>query len=159
MKLPSSIASQQDLAAVILEVRDYARWFNHAAVKMEVTGAQIPVPPSLSPGANELINTGASPREFQQKKLDDLITALEHVHDEAPVMTITLAALASGELRQQLVAWCRQNIGQDVLVNFAFNSTILGGMVVHWGSHIFDWSFRREILAASHNFAEVLRRV
>ena len=53
---------------------------------------------------------------------------------------------------------CRP-VAPDVLVNFQFNATILGGMVVRYGSHVYDWSFRRQILAKRDTFPEVLRRV
>lgn len=159
LQLPGSVSSSQDLAALILEVHDYARWFSHAVVKMHVTGAQIPRPPTLSPAAAELIEGLDSEKSLNQKGLDNIIAALEDCKATAQTLTITLAAPAPGDLKQQLVTWCRQNIAPTALVNFKFSSSILGGMVVHFGSHVFDWSFRRQILAEKARFPEILRRV
>jgi len=62
-------------------------------------------------------------------------------------------------IQKNLVNWCRENIAPNILITFQFNATLLGGMVIRHGSNIFDWSFRRQILAARNNFPEVLRRV
>lgn len=158
-QLPSSISSLQDVTALLLEVHEYARWFSHTVVKMHVTGASVPRPPVLSAAATELLDGLNADKNLNQKGLDELIAALEEHKATAPNMTITLAAPAHGELKQTLVAWCRQNIAPNILVTFKFNATLLGGMVVHYGSHVFDWSFKRQILAARHNFTEILRRV
>ena len=74
-------------------------------------------------------------------------------------MSITLAAPAGAGLKRTLAEWCRQNIDENLLVHFDFNATLLGGMVVNYGSRIFDWSFRRRILEDRAKFPEVLRRV
>jgi F0F1-type ATP synthase delta subunit len=50
-------------------------------------------------------------------------------------------------------------VAPNMLVDFKFNSTMLGGMVVQYGSHIYDWSFRQRILDARDKFPEVLRSV
>jgi hypothetical protein len=159
LQMPNSVSSMEDVTALALEVRDYARWFSHAVVKMHVNGTQIPKPPVVSPATSELIHDWGTKQPLNQKSLDNLITALEDFKLHAATMTITLAAPAGGDLKQQLVGWCRQNISADVLVNFRFNATLLGGMVVRLGSHVFDWSFRRQILASRDKFPEILRRV
>jgi F0F1-type ATP synthase delta subunit len=44
-------------------------------------------------------------------------------------------------------------------VNFNYNRSLLGGMVVRAGSRVFDWSFRRQIIGAEEKFTEVFHRV
>jgi hypothetical protein len=159
LQLPNSVASMQDLRALTLDVREYAKWFSHAVVKMHVNGTQVPKPPGVSAAASELIHAWGEQKQLNQKSLDELIETLEEIKSSAQSMTITLAAPPSGDLKQTLVTWCRENIAPGMLVSFKFNSTLLGGMVVHYGSHVFDWSFRRQILAARQTFPEILRRV
>jgi F0F1-type ATP synthase delta subunit len=84
---------------------------------------------------------------------------LEDFSDSAPRVTVTLAAPAPNSLKQTIALWFRENIAPNTLVNFKFNSTILGGMVVVYGSRIYDWSFRRQILVSREKFPEVLRNV
>jgi hypothetical protein len=158
-KLHDSLSSRQDLKSAILEIRKYAHFFTQSSIKKQVVGNAAVEQPPISAAAADLIKQWQADKPISQKSLDELVAALENFAASAPNITITLAAPAPGQLKKELVAWCRQNITPDVLVDFSFNSTILGGMVVRYGSHIFDWSFKRQILAARDKFPEVLRHV
>lgn len=159
LRLPNSVSSQQDVTVLALEIHEYARWFSHNAIKEQVHAKRASAPPPISPAAIELIQTWSAKKLLSQQILDELIQALEKFKNTAPSLTITLAAPAAGDLKQTLVAWCRANVEPNILVTFRFNSTLCGGMVVRYGSHVFDWSFKRQILAARAGFPEVLRRV
>jgi hypothetical protein len=159
LNLQSSVSSGQDLKAVILEIRSYAKRLAQNSIKKQVSGSATDEQPPISLAAAELIKQWHSDKQINQKSLDELIAALEDFAAKATHIVITLAAPAPGSLKKELVAWCRQNIGPNILVDFSFNSTMLGGMVVRYGSHVFDWSFKRQILAAREKFPEVLRNV
>jgi F0F1-type ATP synthase delta subunit len=161
LQLPNDVLTPQDLKGVIAEVREYARWASHAAVKQRVAGKAVAgaQPPALSPAASSLIEAAAGGKPLTQPALEQLIASLEDFESKAPSVSITLAGPPSNGLKKSLATWCRQNIGPNVLVNFSFNSTLLGGLVIRYGSRIFDWSFRRQILANRQKFPEVLRRV
>lgn len=157
--LPDGVSSPQDLTALLLEIQEYSRWFSHNSIKAQLKTKHATLPPTLSPPALELIRDASKKDLLNQQAIDTLIQELEAYKKTATTLTITLAAPPSSDLKKTLVAWCRQHITANVLVTFEFNSTLLGGMVIRYGSHIFDWSFRRQILAAHQNFPEVLRRV
>jgi hypothetical protein len=159
LKLPNSVASSQDVTALQLEVREYARWFAHEAIKQRTHTKHKGEAPAISEACQELLNMQEGKKGLSQADLDTLIKELAHYTRTAPTITLTLAAPVTGTIKMTLVKWCRTNIASDVLVNFQFNATILGGMVVRYGSHVFDWSFRRQILANRSKFPEVLRRV
>lgn len=159
LKLEDTVSSPQDVKALILEVHEYARWFAHNYIKKRVHAKNISPEPEISPAAKAVIRTWSSGKELTTQSLDQLIATLEVYERSAPVLTITLAAVPTAGLKKQLVGWCRDNLAPNVLINFQFNATILGGMVVRSGSHVFDWSFRRTILAERQRFPEVLRRV
>lgn len=160
LRLPDTIASAQDLGALIVEARNYSRWFAHESIKQRVGGKTKAAPaPALTSAMSELLHGWTGTGTFTQTKLDALIAALETYRKSATSVTITLAAPATGAIKTSLVTWCRANISPDVLISFEFNATLLGGMVIRSGSRVFDWSFRRQILAARQNFPEVLRRV
>lgn len=160
-KLDDSVSSLQDLKALSLEIREYARWFAHNAIKKQVhaKSGKSSGQPALSPAAETVIHGWGAAHPIDQKSLDALIATLDDYEKNAPSFTIILAAPPSGGLKKTLVAWCRQNVSPNVLVSFQFNSTILGGMVIRSGSRVFDWSFRRQILASRDKFPETLRRV
>ena len=159
LKLPDSVASSQDVSSLMAEVHDFARWFLHESIKVDANVKHVTKSPDLSLGAKDLIHEWGVKKPLTEQSLDELIDILKKYTDDAPVITLTLAAPPTNDIKSILVAWCRKNLAQNILVSFQFNTALLGGMVVRCGSHIFDWSFRRQILAARENFPGVLRRV
>lgn len=159
LELPSSVASLQDLAALELEMKDYAKWFSHNAIKMKVHAKNTTPPPTLSPAGLELLRAWSAKKILDEQALESLLKELTALKSSAPAMTITLAAPAGKDLKHTLVDWCRHNIAPNIMVSFQFNATLLGGMVISYKSRVFDWSFRRQILESRQNFGEVLRRV
>lgn len=159
LNLPDDVASIQDLTSLILEIREYVKWFSHNAILERVSKKRTTNPIALSPSATKLLQEWEKLQPITTRSLDDLLDTLTIYRNNAPTLSITLAAPATNDIKQTLIKWCRTNIAPNVMVTFGFNATILGGMVVHHGSRIFDWSFRRQILASRQNFAEVLRRV
>lgn len=158
-RLLDNISTPQELKAAIIEVHRYARWYTQESLKAKLSNLKPSEPLSVSQAASAIIHQWSEDKPLSQQRLDELIEYLEDFEASAPNITITLAAPPPTVLKKKLVEWCRKNIDADILVNFQFNSTILGGMVVRYGSHVYDWSFRRQILASRAKFAEVLRRV
>lgn len=159
LTLPSSVSSLEDVRSLTVETRGYAHWFAHEAIKKQVGAKRAADAPALSPAATEMLRSWGEKQPLSTARLNELITALDGFNKTAQTLTITLAAPAGGAVKQELVAWCRQNLASDILVNFQFNTTLLGGMVVRCGSRIFDWSFRRQLLSNGAKFPEVLRHV
>lgn len=157
--LPASVTSPQDITSLQLELHDYARWFSHNSIKKQLHTGHADNAPELSPQARELLRTWSQPEPLSVKSLDKHMHALEEYAHSAPQITITLAAPAPVSLKQTLTTWCRQNLAPNMLVNFEFNSGLCGGMVVRYGSRMFDWSFRRQILENKQKFPEVLKHV
>lgn len=158
IKLPDSIASAQDINSLIIELRDYNRWLAHETIKHQVGKGRISPAPEVSDSTKEVIRSIAQGQP-KSHDIDELIKSIDEQKKSAPSLVLTLAAPPSASLKSELVSWCRKNVDPNILVTFMFNSTLLGGMVVRYGSHIFDWSFRRQILDSRNKFPEVLRRV
>ncbi len=159
LKLDGTIASPQDLRALRNELHAYGSWLAHNDIKRQ-TGAGSKSPaPELSPAAKNCLKTYVPNSNKASAALDELVAELDKLSASAKIITITLAAPATGSLKQTLVDWCRSHLAENILVSFQFNANLLGGMVVRSGSHIFDWSFRRQILDNRGKFPEVLRSV
>ncbi len=159
MNLPSSISSQQELNVLSLELHEYSKWFAHNAIKERVHAKNGTPPPVLTPSASELIRTASAGKLLSQTILDKLIAEVELLKKTARSATITLAAPVNKETKLSLVTACRAHIEDNLLVTFKFNSTLCGGMVIQYGSRVFDWSFRRRILENRAQFAEILKSV
>lgn len=157
--LPDTISSSEDLVALIMEVRSYAKWFA-LYVNAAKTGVTPQHPqPELTATATATIRSAAQNGALNPALLDTLISDLEAIHKNARSITITLAAPAPNEVKRDIVAWARANIAEDALINFRFNAQIVGGMIVRAGSRIFDWSFKKSIMENRSKLAETLGRV
>jgi DNA-binding Xre family transcriptional regulator len=159
LPLPDSVASIQDLMALILEIQQYTKWFSHNAILKRVNSKKKTEPITISPRATQLLHDWDKIQPINTRSLDALIDTLNLYKNTAPTLTITLAAPPTNDIKETLTNWCRKNIAPNSMVTFRFNATILGGLVVQHGSRIFDWSFRRLILNGRGKFPEVLRRV
>lgn len=159
IKLPDSICSPQDLTALTLEVREYARWYEHESVKQRTGSKNRSTQPILSVTTAELLRGASTNGTLLPAQLDAIIKELEQYKASAPTVTLTLAAPAPEQVKKTLTAWCRAELSPTILVSFEFNRTLLGGMVVRYGSHVHDWSFRRALLTTPVQFSEVLARV
>lgn len=162
LSLPKSVASPQDLSALIVEIKSYASWYNHEAIKKRLSNKPLTNhqnAPVLSAGASEILRSWFGTKQPNRLGFDALIKELSRASQASQLITVTLAAPAPASLKATLVDWFRKNVSPSALVAFHINSTILGGMVVQYGSHVFDWSFRRHIIANKHTFPEVLKRV
>lgn len=158
--LPASIVSAQDLTMVIREIQDYTAWATHEIIKQKA-GSRRPLAPApeLSLAATELISAWGKTKGTSADSYRQLTEALERIAKSAPTITVTLAGPAPQPLKEQIVGWCRNNLSGNILVTFKFNRTILGGMVVRAGSHIYDWSLHRKLHDNGAAFTEVLSRV
>jgi hypothetical protein len=159
LKIPDSITSPQELSVLTMNIRSYADWFQHESIKMQVNNGHVPEAPGMDAASVELIHTWANGQQLDIPSIDRLINALEDFKNTAPILTITLAAPPTGETKAKLIKWCRENIDPQALISFKFNATLLGGMVIRFGSRVFDWSFKRQILADRYKFPEFLRNV
>lgn len=157
--LPETIASPQDLMQMSMEVKAYAKWYAHESILRRVSSKKGSDAPALSPAARQVINDWSEMTPLSTKSLANLVSTLDTYGRNTDTITITLAAPVTNPIKTTLVAWCRKNVSPSVFVSFQFNSTLLGGMVVRHGSRVFDWSFKRQLLASSGAFPEVLRRV
>jgi len=159
LKMPDCVASSQDIASIMMEIHEYAKWFSHEAIKANSSIKNRSEQPVMTPVAMKILREWELKKPISQESLNLLTDELKDLINNSPSITITLAAPATRDIKATLVNWCRNNISPDILVNFQFNSTLMGGMVVRYGSRIFDWSFRRKLLAARSGFPEVLRHV
>jgi len=159
LSLNESIISSEDLREVIAEVEEFRKYLAHNAIKQRVTQKYDHELPDLSLRAKEAISDWQNNKELSIESLERLIIELNSFLKSAPRITVTLAALPSINLKKQVSSWCRANLATSVLIDFSYNSALLGGMVVVCGSHIYDWSMRRQILASKDKLNEVIRRV
>ena len=159
ISLPDTIYSPQDLTSLILEIKEYAKWYAHETIKQRAGSKTLSAQPVLSSAATTLLHNAVSGNVNPLAQLDSLVHELERHKSNAPIITLTLAAPAPNPVKKTLTAWCRKELSPDILVSFEYNRTLLGGLVVRYGSRVYDWSLRRAILTTDTKFSEVVARV
>lgn len=159
--LPTTIASIRDLQAVIQELQQLEQWTMQQTVRttIQIKRRSKIVEPQLSDMAKQALHNWQQKHDLTPRSLQQLTRELETQRLHAKTITIILAAPVTQPLREKLIAWCRESISPQIFVNFEFNRSLLGGMVVRTGSKIHNWSFRSQILASSGAFPEILRHV
>lgn len=158
LRLPNNIHSIQDINQLLLELHEYMAWYGQSSVRKQVE-VEMAEPPTISALTQELLADWHGKKSMSAKTIEKLVFALEDLKNDAPRVSITLAAPAGRKLKIQLVRWCRSNLDEHALVEFGFDKSLLGGMVVRYKSHIYDWSFRRKIVENRYDFIKALRDV
>jgi hypothetical protein len=112
LAIPDSVASAQDLATVLADVQAYAKWASRELIKQKVAGKSAGEQPAITPDAANIIRAWSDGKDMTQAGIDGLVKALEDYKKSAPTVTITLAAVPSGEIKVKFcsktdsVAWC-----------------------------------------------------
>lgn len=156
MTLPVTIYSPDQISAALLELNTYQAALRDAVVRQNKgTSATLPEPGHLLAALIASAELDAQ----DANALADLRKTLETLLTKAPVVHLTLAALPNSSFKQQLTSWFRTEISPDILLTFAVRSDIGGGVVLSVGSHVYDFSFKRQLLANKHRIAEIAQRV
>lgn len=159
LNLPDEIISGEDLRSVIEELKDYQSFIRHGQIKSHVSKRSSGAGPELSSPAAALLSIAMERHPLNLEVMDNLISELQKMYSSSPKLKIILAAVPNHAIKKQIATWIRQNTNQDALIDFSYNQSLLGGMVVTVGSHIFDWSLRRGILAEQPKLNEMIAHV
>jgi hypothetical protein len=154
-KLPLTVSSLDQLQFCAEELHAYAAKLRrrHSASTTEADA------PELSLDSQTLLEQLPKEKRHDGAAVEALALELEAMIAHEARVTITLAALASRHLRQELVQWLRTNLKPNLLVDFHVNPDIAGGMVVRTTNRVHDFSFRHQLLADPNRFTEILDHV
>lgn len=86
-----------------------------------------------------------NPKNLQE--LESLKNNLDQLLNSAQVVNIILPQTASNNIKYLLSDWFRKNIGENILLNFSARSDVGGGAIIQAGSRIYDFSFKKVLLA------------
>jgi len=157
VQLPVDLYSVDQLSAVILELREYSSQLRDAAVR-EKSGHTAKEPPHVSALLLGVLH-GAGIRQGNRAELETLVKELETLRAKANVAHVTLAALPNRTFKRQLTVWFRAEVDPAMFLTFAMRSDIGGGVIVQAGSRLYDFSFRRALLANKQRIAELFGNV
>jgi hypothetical protein len=153
VRLPVDIYSPDQLSSLLLELHHYISDIRSHALRAKAKG-EASEPVEISPHLAALVRgSGADEKDITQ--LEALYKTLSEVLKTAPVMHLTLAAMPGRTLKRQLTVWFRTQIHPNSMLTFTTRSDMGGGIMLHAGSHFYDYSFRARVLANSKRIGEL----
>lgn len=159
MHLPVDLYSADQLSAAMLELHDYIGTMRDAAIRNKTSDSKARLEaPHLSALLLGLFR-GADIAPDDQRAAESLLHALELIRSKAPVVHVTLPALPNRTLKRKLTVWFRAEVHPHTFLTFATRSDIGGGIIVQAGSHVYDFSFRQQLLGNKHRIAEIFNGV
>lgn len=154
MTLPVDVYSPDQLSEAIMELRNYVAALRDSAVRAKVGGEAAIAQPQISEPLQHLLSA-ANATGGEINTLENLAGELEQLLAKAPVIHITLAALPSRTIKRQITLWFRTEIHPASLIVFSARGDIGGGAVVQAGSHLYDLSFKKQILTNKQRIMEI----
>jgi hypothetical protein len=154
--LPAAVYSPQLLESVIYDLQVYVDWIRQNEIR-----AKVGTKPKDEPNhSDETVLVIEAWQNGKAPTIDSIHALLDHLkRTELPQVHITLAALPNHAQRQSLVAWFRNNTVPELLVSFVADRNLGGGVVVRTPNHVFNYSWRQELVAGRDKLAEIVRRV
>jgi len=156
--LPVDLYSPEQLGAIIIELRSYIATLRDATVRAKTAHTQVDAPPHASALLLGAMH-GGSVKPTDAPALEKLLKELEAIRDKAPAVHLMMAALPNRDLKRKLTEWFRDKIHPYTLLTFATRADIGGGMVIQAGSHVYDYSFRQQILSHKSRISEIFNSV
>lgn len=154
--LPPAIYSPQLLESVIYDLQYYLDWIRQNQIRKQV-GAHPKAEPNHSDETVVVIEAWLAGRPATLASIEALLEHLKSL--KLPEVHLTLAALPNRAQREALVNWFRNNITPHLLVSFIADRNLGGGLVVRTPNHVFDYSWKQQLLASKEKLAGILKRV
>ena len=149
--LPLDIYSPDQLNGLVIEARDaIAALRQRAALSKAGNKAGKLSAPAVSESLQRLAG------ELTIESVDRVVKGLELLRDTVPTIRLVLAAQPNAQFKESLVKWFRHEVHPQVLLVFVVRSDIGGGVVVQTVGHVYDFSFKRQLMAAKPRIAELL---
>lgn len=156
--LPSNIYSPDHLSELVLELGGLRSALQDASALIK-TGSKKQIEPfELSPVLADWLDA-AQVKANDMAALSDLHSQLKLLLSRSPVAHIMFATAPNASVKRQITEWFRQQISPYALLTFSARRDLCGGLVLQAGSHVYDFSFKRQLLENKQKIVEVAGRV
>jgi cobalamin biosynthesis Mg chelatase CobN len=155
--LPPAVYSPQLLEAVRYEIEEYLDWYRQTRIQKKVGARNASPEPTHSAETVLVIEAWLAGKAPTLESLEELIDQLKEL--KLPVVHITLAAMPNHAQRETLVSWFRNNSTPHLLLSFVADRNLGGGILVRTPNHVFDYSWKQQLVNGRTKIAEILKRV
>lgn len=143
LQLPLQIIGKMDVARIIRELEGLEDWLTQSAIRKSEEGAVLP-------RTSRLLEEFAAFNHLNFLKTEDRQSAqkfLKGILESAPVIHISFASDPSAAFTNKIIAWLRNNIDPQILLNVGLEPSIAAGCVIRSGNRQFDGSLRQSFAA------------
>jgi hypothetical protein len=155
-ELPGAVYSPQLLESVTYDIQQYLDWYRQNQIRAKV-GAKPKAEPNHSDETVLVIEAWLDGKRPTIESLEGLVKHLKEL--KLPEIHVMLAALPNLSQRASLVDWLRANTKPQILVSFIADRNLGGGIVVRTPNHVFDYTWKQELIAGRDKLAGILKRV
>jgi F0F1-type ATP synthase delta subunit len=153
-KLTPNIITPLDLGRVIREAEKLDDYLLQSGLRGHKTADSLPKVTRMLEEISEI--NGLSLLDGTHRK--HLIGNLRSVRTSARKIHISFAVEPSPAVLKKIVAWFRQNIEEDLIVEIGVQPTISVGCVVRTTNKIFDMSLRHRFFDSKNQLSELLEK-
>ena len=154
LKLPDGLIGLGDVARLSRELNSLNDFFAGSAARPAGTAsAQLPKVSRLleATAADNKINLLNEPERAK------LLAALKETYDQAPRMHISFAVEPSPKALEKILAWIRQNIHPQTLLQVGLQPAIAAGCMLRTTNKAFDMSLRSNLQKQSDYLIQLVR--
>lgn len=157
-ELPPEVYSPHLLESVIYDLETYTDWYRQTRVQQKVGATGVAkAEPDHSAETELVIRRHFGDQNPTLETLEGLLAELRALN--LPQIHIKLAALPNHEQRRQLVTWFRTNISRHALLTFVADRNLGGGIVVRTPNHVYDFTWKQQLMGGSAKLAGIIHRV
>lgn len=143
--LPPSIVTKADISRLVREFEVVDNALTTVSVRKKV-GAKDITAPALSPQLAAFLELNTVDLQNTSARLA-YVKQLRVLKDSAPIIHMTFAVVADSESLQQLVAWLRDSIHPQTIIDVHLQPSLVAGVYLRTPNHVFDMSVRNALKA------------
>lgn len=156
-QLPAAVYSPQLLESVTYDIEQYLEWYRQSAVQKKVGTKVATAEPTHSAETVLVIEAWLVGKTPTVETLEALVAYLKGL--DLPQVHVMLAALPNRAQREQLVNWFRTNVSPHLLLAFVADRNLGGGIVVRTPNHVYDFTWKQQLVAGRDKLGEIIKHV
>jgi hypothetical protein len=142
--LPFSAVTRADIGRLLRETESVDNFLRQASIRQSGTAVKLPRTSRLY---DEIVASNKL-NMLQEEDRRKLYGVLQKIYKEAPILHMSFGTDPSPVFLQRLVAWIRQNIHPQALLQIGLVPNIGAGCVVRTNNKFFNFSLRQRFTEA-----------
>lgn len=138
--LPPVVATKVDVSRMVSDLERVDSELTTTEVRAGLNSTEAVMPPMSDQLREFLTQNGVNIGNSQQRT--SLVKELRQMKDSVPVIHMTFAVAADPESLQQLVAWLRQSVHRQAVIEVGLQPALIAGVYLRTPNRVQDLSLR-----------------